>query len=133
MIEERKTLKQYCKEAKKRLKSGFWQNYKKELDEGLENAERTGVSPSVVKQFYVERVTEEVKNKLEDKEEFYQRVKKLLTEEGEVPNALGRLTDFSYYKTLSYEEQQRYNLNLSEKYLQAVERFRREKAMFFKI
>ena len=42
MIEERKTLKQYCKEAKKRLKSGFWQNYKKELDEGLENAERTG-------------------------------------------------------------------------------------------
>ena len=133
MEEERKTLKQYCKEAKKRLKSGFWQNYKKELDEGLENAERTGVSPSVVKQFYVERVTEEVKNKVEDKEEFYQRVKKLLTEEGEVPNALGRLTDFAYYKTLSYEEQQRYNLNLSEKYLQAVERFRREKAMFFKI
>ena len=133
MVEERKTLKQYCKEAKKRLKSGFWQNYKKELDEGLENAERTGVSPSVVKQFYVERVTEEVKNKVEDKEEFYQRVKKLLTEEGEVPNALGRLTDFAYYKTLSYEEQQRYNLNLSEKYLQAVERFRREKAMFFKI
>lgn len=133
MVEERKTLKQYCKEAKKRLKSGFWQNYKKELDEGLENAERTGVSPSVVKQFYVERVTEEVKNKIEDKEEFYQRVKKLLTEEGEVPNALGRLTDFAYYKTLSYEEQQRYNLNLSEKYLQAVERFRREKAMFFKI
>ena len=133
MVEERKTLKQYCKEAKKRLKSGFWQNYKKELDEGLENAERTGVSPSVVKQFYMERVTEEVKNKVEDKEEFYQRVKKLLTEEGEVPNALGRLTDFAYYKTLSYEEQQRYNLNLSEKYLQAVERFRREKAMFFKI
>lgn len=133
MIEERKTLKQYCKEAKKRLKSGFWQNYKKELDEGLENAEKSGVSPSVVKQFYVEKVTEEVKNKVEDKEEFYQKVKKLLTEEGEVPNALGRLTDFAYYKTLSYEEQQRYNLNLSEKYLQAVERFRREKAMFFKI
>jgi hypothetical protein len=133
MEEERKTLKQYCKEAKKRLKSGFWQNYKKELDEGLENAEKTGVSPSVVKQFYVEKVTEEIKNKVEDKEEFYQRVKKLLTEEGEVPNALGRLTDFAYYKTLTYEEQQRYNLNLSEKYLQAVERFRREKAMYFKI
>ena len=133
MEEERKTLKQYCREAKKRLKSGFWQNYKKELDEGLENAQKTGVSPSVVKQFYVEKVTEEVKNKVEDKEEFYQRVKKLLTEEGEVPNALGRLTDFAYYKTLTYEEQQRYNLNLSEKYLQAVERFRREKAMYFKI
>lgn len=133
MEEERKTLKQYCREAKKRLKSGFWQNYKKELDEGLENAEKSGISPSVVKQFYVEKVTEEVKNKVEDKEEFYQRVKKLLTEEGEVPNALGRLTDFAYYKTLTYEEQQRYNLNLSEKYLQAVERFRREKAMYFKI
>ena len=41
-------------------------------------------------------------------------------------DAIGRLTDREYYETLSYEEKQRYNLSLSERYLRALERFRRE-------
>ena len=131
-MEEGKSLKQYCREAKKRLKAGFWQNYQKDLNEGIERAEKAGVSVSKVKQYYAERVTENLKNRVEEKEEFYQKVKKLLEEEGEVANAIGRLTDVEHYKTLSYEEQQRYNLSLSEKYLQAVERYRKEKALAFK-
>ena len=35
MANEQKTLKQYCKDAKKRLKCGFWQNYKSNLDKEL--------------------------------------------------------------------------------------------------
>ena len=131
-MEEGKSLKQYCREAKKRLKAGFWQNYQKDLTEGIERAEKAGVSVSKVKQYYAERVTENLQHHVEEKEEFYQKVKKLLEEEGEVPNAIGRLTDLEHYKTLSYEEQQRYNLTLSEKYLQAVERYRKEKALAFK-
>ena len=50
----------------------------------------------------------------------------MLLEEGEVSNAIGRLTDKPYYDSLSYEEKQRYTLSLSEKYLRALERFRRE-------
>ena len=50
----------------------------------------------------------------------------MLSAEGEVSEAIGRLTDKEYYATLSYEEKQRYNLALSEKYLRALERFRRE-------
>ena len=53
----------------------------------------------------------------------------LLDEEGEVANAIGRLTDKEYYSTLSYEEKQRYTLELSNKYLIAVERYRKEKAI----
>jgi hypothetical protein len=45
---------------------------------------------------------------------------------GEVSDAIGRLTDKPYFETLSYEEKQRYTLALSEKYLRALERFRRE-------
>ena len=41
-------------------------------------------------------------------------------------DAIGRLTDREYYETLSYEEKQRYTLSLSEKYLRALERYRRE-------
>lgn len=128
---EGKSLKQYCKEAKKRLKSGFWQNYQKDLSEGIERAKSAGIATSKVKEYYAERVSENLKSYQEEKEEFYLKVKKLLQEEGEVPNAIGRLTDTEYFKTLTYEEQQRYTLSLSEKYLQAVERFRKEKAMGF--
>ena len=130
-MEERKSLKQYAREAMKRMKQGFWQNYHKDLAEGVERAVKSGVPESKVKEFYAERVSESVKNKEIEKEEFYLKVKKLLDEEGEVSNAIGRLTDLEYYKTLSYEEQQRYNLALSEKYLLAVERYRKEKAVLY--
>ena len=127
MAEERKSLKQYCKEAKKRLKCGFWQNYQHNLNQNIERAEKAGISTSKVKQYYAERVSENIKNYANEKEEFYQKVKLMLDEVGEVSNAIGRLTDKEYYATLSYEEQQRYNLELSEKYLRAVERYKREK------
>ena len=129
MQEEGKSLKQYCREAKKRLKQGFWQNYHKNLSAELDRAEKEGVATSKVKDYYVTKVSDDIKNHTEEKEEFYKRVKKILIEEGEVPNAIGRLTDMEYYKTLSYDEQQRYTLSLSEKYLQAVERFKKEKAL----
>ena len=129
MVEERKSLKQYCKEAKKRLKRGFWQNYQKDLNEGIERAEKAGISTSKVREYYAERVSENIKNKAEEKEEFYQKVKKLLREEGEVSNAIGRLTDKAYFETLNYEEKQRYTLSLSEKYLEAVERYRKESSL----
>ena len=128
-MNEGKSLKQYCREAKKRLKAGFWQNYQRDLSEGIERAERVGISTSKVKQYYAERVSESIKSKEEGKEEFYLKVKKLLEEEGEVANAIGRLTDYEYYSTLDYEEKQRYTLSLSEKYLQAVERFKKEKLL----
>ena len=77
MLEDGKTLKQYCKEAKKRLKSGFWQNYQKNLTEKMENAERDGVSTSKVKEYYTERITENLKNYGKERETFYKKVKKI--------------------------------------------------------
>ena len=59
-------------------------------------------------------------------DEFYLRVKEMLLSEGEVSDAIGRLTDRAYYDSLSYDEKQRYTLSLSEKYLRALERFRAE-------
>lgn len=132
MKEEGKSLKQYCREAKKRLKHGFWQNYQKNLSEEIERAEKQGIAPSKVKEYYAYYVEGDIKTVKDEFEDFYKRVKIMLDEEGEVANAIGRLTDLEYYKTLSYEEQQRYNLSLSEKYLKAVERYRKEKALEYK-
>ncbi len=128
-----KTFKEYCKEAKGRLKSGFWQNYKKEVDTEVIRAEKEGVSVSKVKEYYAEKVREDIFKTSNSAETFYFKVKNLLDSVGEVSDALGRLTDKEKYETLSYEEKQRYNLDLSAKYLKAVERYKKEKAMGVKI
>ncbi len=131
MAEQNKSLKQYCKEAKKRLKQGFWQNYKKNLDQELIRAKESGVSESKVKEYYSCKIIEDIRNTEEEFEQFYSKVKILLDTEGEVSNAIGRLTDKDYFDSLDYDAKQRYTLSLSEKYLQAVERYRKEKAVKF--
>ncbi len=128
-MEELKSLKQYCKEAKMRLKQGFWQKYHKKLDAELIKAELRGISTSKVKEYYASRISGSIKNTRDEFDEFYIKVKKLLDEEGEVSNAIGRLTDKEYFNGLSYEERQLYTMNLSEKYLQAVDRYKKEKAL----
>lgn len=124
---EEKTLKQYCKDAKARLKNGFWQDYRKNLETKMTEAEKEGVSVSKVKDYYVKKTAEDFKKSGED--EFYFKVKKMLDEEGEVSDAIGRLTEREIFDNLSYEEKQRYTLTLSEKYVKAVERYRIEKSM----
>lgn len=129
MVENQKTLKQYCKEAKNRLKNGFWQNYQHDLNEELKKAEMQGISTSKVKEYYYQKVSGDIKNVKTDVEEFYLKVKRLLDTEGEVSNAIGRLTDKEVFDKLSYEEKQRYTLELSEKYIKAVERYNMEKSI----
>lgn len=130
-MEERKTLKQYAKEAKVRLKNGFWQNYHKDLGEKIEKASETGVAPSKVKEYYTYVVSENIKNRKDDEEEFYLKVKKILDEEGEISDAIGRLTDKTTFDKMTYAERQKYTLTLSERYLKAVERYKVEKAISF--
>ena len=123
-----KTLKDYCKEAKRRLKSGFWQECYKGIDKEVSRAEQEGLSTSKVKDYYVGRVEKSIKTN-GGADEFYEKVKKMLIEEGEVSDAIGRLTDKEYYNTLNYEEKQRYTLSLSERYIKAVERFTKEQSL----
>ena len=113
--------------AKKRMKSNFWADCKKNADEHTVAALNNGVSEMRIKNSIAERVQSEVRGRRED--EFYLKVKALLDSEGEVSDAIGRLTDREYYDKLSYEDQQRYTLTLSSKYLQALEKYRKEKAL----
>lgn len=130
-MDEHKTLKQYAKEAKARLKNGFWQEYRKNLDEKISHAFETGVAPSKIKEYYSYVVSENIKSHKDDEEDFYLKVKKILDEEGEISNAIGRLTDREVFDALSYNEKQKYTLTLSERYLKAVERYNREKSLLF--
>ena len=125
MRAEGKNFKNVAKEAKLRLKRGFWQDYETSLKSELDRAKQEGKNESMVERYFAGKVSCTVKGVKED-DEFYQKVKNLLLAEGEVSDAIGRLTDKAYFATLSYEEKQRYTLKLSERYLKALERFKRE-------
>ncbi len=119
-----KTLKSLAKEAKMRMKKGFWKQCEEELSSERSHAREQGINESKMERYFQAKVGAQIKGETPD--EFYLRVKELLLREGEVSDAIGRLTDMEYFLSLTYEERQRYTLELSEKYLRALERFKRE-------
>ena len=124
MSKEYTSLREEARRAKARMKQGFWLECKEDMQEKLEKAREAGVNESKAGRYFAAQVSAKIAGEKED--EFYLRVKQMLLSEGEVSDAIGRLTDKPYFDTLSYEEKQRYTLSLSEKYLRALERFRKE-------
>lgn len=125
-MEGNKSLKQYAKEAKKRMKSSFWQDYKTKVETDIEKANENEQLKSKVVEYYQSKVAVTIKGVKTEDEEFYNKVKELLSTFGDVSDALGRLTDKEYFATLSYESRQRYLLELSSKYRKAKERYYKE-------
>lgn len=121
---QRITLREEARRAKMRIKSGFWTDCETEQAKHLQQARELGVNESKAGRYFLQKINDKISGVKED--EFYLKVKQMLLEEGEVSDAIGRLTDKEYYNRLSYEEKQRYNLSISEKYLRALERFKRE-------
>ena len=119
-----RTWKPLAKEAKARMKNGFWHECEKKLDNERTYAKEQGINEGKMELYFRQKVETEIRGEAPD--EFYLKVKELLMSEGEVSDAIGRLMDKEYYEGLSYSEKQRYTLELSEKYLQALERFKRE-------
>lgn len=119
-----RSFREEARRAKSRMKSGFWSECKEDMSKSLEQARKNGVNESKAGRYFAERVSAQIAGEKED--EFYLKVKQMLLSEGEVSDAIGRLTDKEYFQTLTYEEKQRYTLSLSERYLRALERFRRE-------
>ena len=121
------SIKSIARQAKQRLKNNFWENCKTNIKQGELQAKNLGLNESKVKSYIGVKVQRQIKGSAPD--EFYSRAKAMLDECGEVSDAIGRLTDKAYYATLSYEEKQRYNLELSAKYLAALERYRKEREL----
>lgn len=113
--------------AKKRLKTNFWDERKKSLDDDASEAKLKGMNELQIKSRLADKVKSEVRGEKQD--EFYLKVKLLLDTEGEVSDAIGRLTDKEVYEKLSYEEKQRYNLELSARYLSALKKYKKEKEL----
>ena len=120
-----KSLRTLARQAKCRMKENFWESYKREQAEKQKIAQANGANTQEAERFFVHEVERKIRGE-DEVDEFYERVKELLLKEGEVSDAIGRLTDRTLYDSLSYTEKQRYTLALSERYLRALERFKRE-------
>lgn len=126
MQQAEKDLKTLAKEAKHRLKSGFWEKYGDEIKTSSQRAKRDGVAESVVINYY-ENKTAVVKKTVSESEAFYLKVKAILDEKGQVGNIISLLIDHDYFDAQSYERKQKYLLELSNRYLDALERYNAEK------
>ena len=120
------SVRAYCKQAKLRMKSKFWQDYKDKITKSVTSGEYNEIQTSKVVKYYQAKAVESIRGVNLEEEAFYIRVKELLKSHGEVSDAIGRLTDKEYYDSLSYEQKQRYLLDLSSKYLKAKERYYKE-------
>jgi hypothetical protein len=125
-----RTLRTIARQAKQRMKENFWESYRAEQREKIELARQNGVNTQEAERFFAMEMERKIRGE-ELVDPFYERVKALLLSEGEVSDAIGRLTDYALYETLSYTEKQRYTLEISEKYLRALERFKREYAFLY--
>lgn len=120
------SVRAYCKQAKLRMKSKFWQDYKDKITKSVESGDYNEIQTSKVVKYYQAKAVESIRGVNSEDEAFYIKVKELIKTHGEVSDAIGRLTDKEYYETLSYEQKQRYLLDLSSKYLKAKERYYKE-------
>ena len=127
---QERSIKSVAKEAKKRMKNKFWEDYKKEVESGVKTAEQEGLKASGVERYFKNLVIKNLRGASKEDEDFYARVKDMLDAEGSRPSdALARLTDGREFEKLSYPERERYLFRLSEKYLIAVERYDSERGI----
>lgn len=120
------TFKEYAKRAKERMKNGFWENAKQNLQHEKEVAATMGLN--------TRKVCEEQRLKLQRQiydydgfcadEEFYAKVEAILDSDEVVSNPIMRLADQEYMKTLTPQEKQLYISKLAAKYRQMVEKYR---------
>lgn len=125
-----KSIKSAAKEAKKRLKSRFWEDYRKEVESGVKKAEEEGIATLGVENYFRKMIVRTVNKPAEDEEKFYSEVKAMLDEEGEKPSdALDRLMDKKLFYSLDYVQRERYLFVLSEKYLRCLARYDEERGI----
>ena len=120
------TFKEYAKRAKERMKSGFWEQARQNIQTEKQVAATLGLN--------TRKVSEEEHRKLQrqiydydgfcEEQEFYAKVEQMLDSNEIVSNPIMRLADRDYMETLSPAERQSYISKIATKYREAVEKYK---------
>ena len=121
------TFKEYAKRAKERMKNGFWEQARLNIQTEKQVAATLGLN--------TRQVGEEERRKLQrqiydydgfcEEQEFYAKVEEMLESNELVSNPIMRLADQDYMCKLSPAERQSYISKIATKYREAVDKYHR--------
>jgi len=123
------SLKDYAKQAKKRLASGYWENIRQDRAKFLEEHFSSGSNISQLKHMYQKKVERDLFSDSQpssEDEKLYKKVSQLLSENEYVLNPITQLIDHSEYDKLDEREKQSYIFKLTDKYNELKEKFENE-------
>jgi len=124
------TLKDYAKEAKARMKSGFWEEVKEQRQRDVKRAAEQGKSTDVVFKEYREILTRKIfETESKEDEILYARICELLSQNKVIINPIGLLADKEKMKQMSESAKQQYIFELSAKFKQMKERYYQEREL----
>ena len=131
MKKEMSEIKRRAMLAKQRLKMGYWQKMQSERDLIGCSTENRAVIESA-REARIKTFERDSRRALGDDfaerdEKLYGRVRRMLDEDEDVTDPIGRLVDKSEYDRLDSANKQRYILELSAKFRELRERYYREK------
>ncbi len=131
-MKEYSELKKRAMLAKQRLKMGYWQNLLKERDDLITLNGNTAHAKAVAEEVRRKRFTRDNlismdSEQAKEDEAFFLKVCKLLDEDDDPANPIGRLIDHDEYDNMDAMGKQKYVLYLSKKYREMKERYRLEK------
>lgn len=125
-------LKKRAMLAKQRLRMGYWQQLKEERERVLSKMGDSEANKRLVSEAQRARLirdTASIINRAQagEDEKLYERVCRILDEDEDVINPIGRLIEHDEYDSLDDGGRQRYILELSKKYRELKERYYAER------
>ena len=111
-----------AKEARKRLRQGFWNDIIKERQAIIQNALEHGQDIKLVEEYCKRKIEEKIRNqnnpnKQSEEDILYEKVCQLMETNEVLLNPLSKLIDHEVYDKMSDNAKQVYILKLSEQYI----------------
>ena len=111
--------REYLQEAKKRMKSGYWQEVVIRRNNELNTARLNGDNPERVIAKYRHELYSTFGSKAlpyTDEDKLFEKIKLMHQSTSVVTDPIGRLTDVNYYNSLDESDRERYVLELANAY-----------------
>lgn len=124
------TLSDLVKDAKQRMKHGFWKEIIKERQEDIERAEEQGLSKQHVVEQYKGKLLQDLYIKsdmLRRDEALYKKAVEIFESDEIIINPLARLVEHEYYDELDEDDRVAYMFELSTRYLKCKEKYEKNR------
>lgn len=120
-----------ARDARKRLKKGFWEEAIEEKKEIMDKAVESGQDLHRAEEMAKRKIAGKIqsmekKNKVDETEELYKKVCKMMDEDTIATNPLAQLIDYSVFDNLDDNAKQVYILKLSTQYSEMKKRYNSE-------